>query len=147
MKLTISIPDLAKLKQFDGWQAVLQRYLFNATHDNIDDLEVTAQGYMYSTFQNPQGPLENNFTQDTRVSGKTVKGYLSNKSPYAWRRDQGFSNRTDKLGRFYKDDPGISFMATTLSLRQDNIIQVYTQAVSDALAELTASSGGGEGDA
>lgn len=140
MKVSLLSSDLAKLRAFDGWQAVLQQYLFNATQDNIDDIEVYAQGYMYSTFKDPQGPLENNFTQDKAVSGRTVTGQLINDSPYAWRREEGFSGKTDSRGRFYQNDPGIHYMSETLLDKTPDIFTRYQQAISDALAELSGGS-------
>src|SRR5207245_6631643 len=85
MNINLTIPDLAKLQAFDGWRAVLQQKLLGATQDNLDDMEVYAQGYMYSTFKDAQGPLENNFTQDIGVFSAGVQGQLINDSKYAWR--------------------------------------------------------------
>src|SRR5438445_2871023 len=105
MKIKVSVPQLAELKQFDGWADVLQKYLRDAMHDGLDDLQIYTQNYMYATFINPEaGTLESNFTQDTSVSGRTIKGYLINDSPYAFRREMGFSGMTDSIGVFYPED-------------------------------------------
>lgn len=137
MKIKVTVPQLAELRQFDGWGAVLQKYLWNATHDGLDDLQIYTQNYMYATFINAEaGTLESNFTQDTSVSGRTIKGYLINDSPYAWRREEGFSGKTDSRGAFYPSDPGIAYMANTVLMKDDDMVLIYERAVSDALDEL-----------
>jgi hypothetical protein len=136
MKIKLSLPDLAALREFDNWRDVLQKYIWDATHESLDDLEIYAQSYMYANFIDAQGPLETNFTQDTETTDKTIKGYLSNDSPYAFRREYGFSGKKDSLGRKFTDDPGIHFMATSLEDKTDDIVLIYQQAVSDALDEL-----------
>jgi hypothetical protein len=94
---------------------------------------------MYATFINPEaGTLETNFTQDVEETGNGVKGYLINDSPYAWRREEGFSGKTDSLGRFYQNDPGIGYMANTVLMKDDDMVLIFERAVSDALDELAA---------
>jgi hypothetical protein len=137
MKIKVTVPQLAELRQFDNWKDTLQKYLIDATHDGLGDLEIYTQNYMYATFINPEaGTLETNFTQDVEETGNGVKGYLINDSPYAWRREQGFSGKTDSLGRFYPNDPGIAYMANTVLMKDDDMVLIYERAVSDALDEL-----------
>lgn len=89
--------------------------LITPMSQSLDAMENFAVGYMYSTFNFPQGPLEEAFYQVITPGSDTLTGELINPMIYAWRREMGFSGMTDSIGRYFPSDPGIDYMWTTLN--------------------------------
>lgn len=45
--------------------------------------------------------------------------------PYARRREEGFSGRTDSLGRTYTNDPGAFYLKTTITQITDDVNSAF----------------------
>lgn len=103
-----------------------------ATLLSLDGIESAAQTYMWGTFMNPTGPLENAFEK----SLEGTIGVLTNTSPYAHRRNDGFSGQTDSLGRFYPNDPGIYYMEFALQISESFVETTFAIETETALASL-----------
>jgi hypothetical protein len=113
----------------------LQQNLRNAEYHQLQINQQRATAYMYEMFKNPTGELEESWEPiSVIVQSNRVAGTLSNSSPYAWRREEGFSNKTDRLGRYYRYDPGIHYMRFVMRAQRDPMIQAIKEAVSDTLA-------------
>src|SRR5882724_5219460 len=98
---------LAKAQKLTNWQPILQKHLGEAVTQSLQEMGSSAIGYCFSMFKSPSGALEGRFSvQGPLVSGNAVMGYLVNDSPYAYRREYGFSGMTDSRGRTYRYDPG-----------------------------------------
>lgn len=137
MNLKISIVGYEQLQKFAGWQMVLRRNLGAAFKDSVEKkLQPTAASYMFAHFQNPTGALEDNFSYSYAAIAGGVQAALINDSPYAWRREEGFSGMTDSLGRYYANDPGIHYMQYTLDQNTATIVQQVSLAVQLSLQEL-----------
>jgi len=93
-------PDsLARLTAFDDYQEVLEPALSNAMEASIAVLQSNASDYMWSTFENPTGTVEDD-SWDVDMVGP-YESILENTAPYSQRLQYGFSGKTDALGRFF----------------------------------------------
>lgn len=110
--------SLRAIQRLAGFEAFLAPELEGGMHTIVTNLTGYAQAYMWNTFMNPTGPLEDSVTPDVP---NPWTGTVYTDSPYGWRREEGFSGKTDSLGRFYPQDPGIAFFATTLA---DNLAPI-----------------------
>jgi hypothetical protein len=125
-----SVARIRKILEFD---ALLQVNFLEAMNTSLDWLEISAQARMWAEFQNPTGALEGAFE-------KTIYGWdegeLANPSPYAFRREYGFSGMTDSLGRFYAYDPGIAYMHGAIVDEYDNIQLNFQVALDKTITEM-----------
>src|SRR5437764_10382619 len=99
IQITTNAGDIAaRLMLF---RPLMQAALFDAMGRSLDDMQQYAVNFMWSNFKNPTGPLEDAFYQVIEATGDGITGSLINPSPYAWRREAGFSGMTDSLGRYF----------------------------------------------
>lgn len=126
-----SMATIGKLKD---WQPATRYY--NAMSDSLAGIENTVTNYMYATFKNPQGDLEGAWQQTITPGKGGIEGALANPLPYAWRRDRGFSGRTDSLGRYFANDPGIEYAEYALDAETPNVLARFLQATHDSLNDL-----------
>jgi hypothetical protein len=116
----------------------LKQNVSRAEYHQMQINQQRATAYMYEMFKAPTGELEEAWnpisvvTQSNRISAT-----LSNPSEYAWRREEGFSKKTDRLGRYYKKDPGIHYMRFVMRAQRKPMIQAIKAAVNDTLAGQT----------
>ncbi|MBA2285837.1 MAG: hypothetical protein H0W02_10160 [Ktedonobacteraceae bacterium] len=78
---------------------------------SLDGIISAAQAYMWGTFINPTGPLEDAF--EKIIEG--TDGIVYNPMVYAWRRNDGFVGMVDSLGRV-GTDAGIHYMEFALEV-------------------------------
>ena len=127
--------SLARIRNLLEFDLLLYENFKIAMGQSLDDLEGAAQDEMWSEFINPQGPLENAFE-------KWVYGWdeaeLVNPSPYAFRRNYGFSGMTDSLGRFFPSDPGIAYMEGAIVDELDHVQLNFQIALDNVLIALGA---------
>ncbi|MGH7748879.1 MAG: hypothetical protein ACREQ5_29570 [Candidatus Dormibacteria bacterium] len=121
--------NVERLLEFDG---IFEPALSKATSLSLDGIESAAQTYMWGTFINPTGPLEDAFEK----SIEDGIGVLANTSPYALRRNDGFSGMTDSLGRYYPSDPGIHYMEFALQISEPFIETTFAIETETALASI-----------
>ena len=110
--------SLGRIKNLLEFDLLLYENFKIAMGESLDDLEGAAQDRMWSEFMNPQGALEDAFEKD--VYGWD-EAELSNPSPYAFRRNYGFSGMTDSLGRFFRYDWGIAYMEGAIVDELDHV--------------------------
>jgi hypothetical protein len=109
-------------------------YLRQAMELSLTELQYRADQQMMSGFtQNSPGGLAS--TLQTVVHGP-FQGEMGTNSPYAWRRDRGFSGMTDSLGRYYPSDPGILYAEKALSGAKSAIKSIYRSALGQMLASI-----------
>lgn len=125
--------SLQAIRGITGFSAFLDPAMLIGMQAAVDLLQADARSYMYATFQNPQGALEDAVDKDVPDS---YTGTVFNESPYAWRREEGFSGMTDSLGRFYPNDPGIHYFATTLAQDTPQLEAIFAGAVTSAASQL-----------
>jgi|SRR5579883_1470448 hypothetical protein len=137
MNLIINMDATALEGKLARWAAVREPFLVDATSKSLDVVQNTAVNYMYAKFKNPQGPLEEDYwTQTITPQTDGVEGKLENSAPYAWRREKGFSNQTDALGRYFSDDPGIGYMKFALRKSKPSIRPLFSDALAASVAAL-----------
>jgi hypothetical protein len=98
---------------------------------SLDGIISAAQTYMWATFINPTGPLEDAFEKD--IEG--TNGILSNPMAYAWRRNDGFVGMVDSLGRI-GTDIGIHYMEFALQISEPFIETTFAIETEQALISL-----------
>lgn len=137
MNLSLHIEGYDRLQKMVGWQEVLMRNLHVALESSVEYLlEPTAVNYMYAQFKAPNGGLEGNFSHSYTDIANGVQAIVGNDLPYAWRREEGFSGKTDSMGRYFADDPGIHYMSYSLQENTTTITQQVELAVQLSLQEL-----------
>lgn len=136
--LTWSSDSLRQILELEEFNGLLEPELEVAMKEIVASFQSDAQAYMWGNFKNPQGDLEDSLQTDVPTP---YMGVIWTDSPYAWRREEGFSGMTDSLGRFYADDPGIHYMSKTLSKNKTWYKNRLETAVQHALM-LVAAGGG-----
>lgn len=134
ISIALDAPSMAKLERM--LHLDFGPTYYGAMSDSVQMLENTAVDYMFSTFKAPSGELEGAFIQTITPGANEITGELANPSDHAFRRNYGFSGRTDSLGRFYPDDPGINYMGFSLTTDTDAIFSRFVLATQNVLASL-----------
>jgi hypothetical protein len=125
--------DLQRIQLLANYKQYLDPQTHDAMQDSVNMLQADSRAYMWATFKNPTGPLEDAVQVDVIDASS---GMVFNESPYAWRREEGFSGMTDSLGRFFPSDSGIHYFATTLAQDADQIEQRFAQAMQAAFTDM-----------
>lgn len=140
--VTATIKGYDKLQEFPNWRPVLNEWLSIGLSVSLGNLKRVAIRNSYERFQHPSGALEGRFLEPIYSrSLPVVSGAVTNDSPHAFRREYGFSGKTDSLGRYYKNDPGVLYMTDTLESETQWVKEKFEWAVKKALAELSTSGG------
>lgn len=142
LKVSFSPESLAimeRIREFANFDAVLEPAFRKAMDTSTSMMQAFASDYMWSHFNNPTGPLEDAMQSET-ISG--YQGVVWNESPYAFRREYGFSGKTDSLGRFFPHDPGIAYMQQTMILLQYKVLEQFEIMAEQALKQLSTGAGG-----
>lgn len=132
LSASLDASSMANVDQLLTFGETFEPAITNAISLSLDGLESAAQAYMWATFINPTGPLENAF--EKTVDG--MIGTLSNPMSYAERRNSGFSGMTDSLGRFYPYDPGIHYVEFAMQIAEPFIETTFAIETGVALASL-----------
>lgn len=94
------------MRGFDSFESTLKKHVATAVEKSAGRVGDEMIKFMDWFFINPTGALAGSVGVDMldEYSG-TVGPTLA----YSWRRDRGFSGKTDSLGRYYPLDPGIFY--------------------------------------
>lgn len=111
---TLDAESMANVDRLLAFDPLFMASIETAIDLSLDGIISAAQAYMWATFINPTGPLEDAFEKDL----EGTSGVISNPMDYAWRRNEGFSDMTDRLGRYYANDPGIHYMEFALQIAE-----------------------------
>jgi len=136
---TISISfdpsSLAKIGNLVKFELALQKQLYIAMGLATDALDTEIDSNMNAGFKNDTGDLYSTLQQ---ITYGPYEAEIYTDSPYAFRREEGFSGMTDSLGRYYPDDPGIHYMADAVKYGELEVQIIFEDAVALALAEAAA---------
>ena len=141
--LQIEIQGLEKIQKFNNWTPVLEEWLGYAFTQSQGHLMGTMQEIMDQRFKNPTGALAHHFPLPFPMYSShlpVMSGGVVNDSPYALRRNYGFSGMTDSLGRHFTSDPGIFYAEDALLEDESWIQKTFQSAVTNALGELVTAS-------
>lgn len=129
--ITLDPASIRAIARFEDWELRLFPLMMEAERQNVADIKRLAQNEMWAGFQNPTGALENNF--GTYVYGP-YEAEVENDMPYAVRRNYGFSGKTDALGRYYANDPGILWAENAVDLAIPHVEANVTAAFNAVIA-------------
>lgn len=127
---------IATLTQMTGWKAVLEEELDKALDIDAQLFNVAVRGAQ--RWENPTGDLQNSFYFFT---SDHLERTVTTDSPYARRRNEGFSGMTDSLGRFYENDPGAFYLDKGFSQAVNPAKRMVSLAVARALERLGSGAG------
>lgn len=130
----VSMAQAQLLNQWTGsFRPTFEGFLTQAGLDSLRALHMSAEHFMWTTFMNPTGPLEESLMEQMT---SPYEGWMGADSPYGRRRDWGFSGMTDSLGRYYPNDPGIYYLEHAIDDMTPEIIGYYQRAFYQALAAM-----------
>lgn len=128
--------DPASLKQIAalaGLNILLTPEVQAAMSQGGDLFIAGMQAEMAAKFKNPTGTLAGSLQ---KIITSPFEIQVGSPLPYAWRRDQGFSGMTDRLGRYYPHDPGIAYVSGAEQTQSQAILRLLDAAVSTVLGGL-----------
>ena len=129
LNIALDADSLARLHAFEHYETALEPALLKAMDASTAMLQAFATDFMWSHFRHPGGQLEDADSWETEIVSPYL-AWVGNNQPYARRRNYGFSNRTDALGRYYAHDWGIEWAEDTVILEQYKV-EVQFQAAID----------------
>jgi hypothetical protein len=139
--LQIAIKGLEDIQAFQNFESILEEYLMYSMGMSANRLLGTIQTITDQRFAHPTGALSHQFARPfpTIYSEHlpVMSAALIFDSPYALRRNYGFSGMTDSLGRTFTSDPGIFYAEDALIEDRDWIKKNFQKNVNAALRELT----------
>lgn len=138
--ISISVKGLTPaILSNEAWKKnSLEYWVDVALVDSLKRLKDGGKFFANDRFQNPSGELEKHFAGEvTSWDFPVISGVMYNDSPYAWRREKGFSGMTDSLGRYFANDPGVAYMEATLAADTDWITKRFKTALRKALDEFS----------
>ena len=98
LDIALDAASLGRVRAFAGYQATLEPELETAMRQSAQALEQYAYAYMWRTFQNPTGQVEDSLGYGV---DSPYQAWMGTDSPYGRRLNYGFSGMTDSLGRTY----------------------------------------------
>jgi hypothetical protein len=125
--------SLRSVERFAEFQGFFDMRLYEAGEASLEALNREAYSYMWATFQNPTGPLEDSLGFEMETP---YQGWMGSDSAYARRRNWGFSGMTDALGRYYANDPGIEYMEHAIEAATPDITGYYKTAINQTVLDL-----------
>jgi len=105
-----------------------------AAMSQIGDIIVQAAvANTWAVFEAPTGALADSIRA---ILDGPMAVEVGSDSPYAARREFGFSGQTDSRGRFYANDPAKPYLTPALEQNSDQILQVMGLATAEAFAKM-----------
>ena len=130
----VSMAQAQLLNQWTtGFRPTFEGFLTQAGWDSLKALHQSAENFMWTDFQNPTGDLEDSLEEN--MYGP-YEGWMGSESPYARRRNWGFTGMTDSLGRYFPWDGGIAYMERAIADQFVEIWGFYERAFYQALAAM-----------
>lgn len=102
LNATLDAASLAAIGRIADFDVAFATEMSGAILIGLERLQEEAYTYMWATFNNPSGNVEDSlgYGMDTPLSG-----WMGTDSPYGARLNWGFSGKTDALGRYYAEWP------------------------------------------
>jgi hypothetical protein len=94
----LDIASLGRIRALENYQATLEPEFESAMLHSVQALEHYAYGFMWATFQDPSGQVEDSLGYGV---DSPYQGWMGTDSPYGRRLEYGFSGMTDALGRYF----------------------------------------------
>lgn len=100
---------VALINKFAAFSPLMQAQMAVAMARIGSHLVTVTRGNMH--WKNPTGALSGSIHVASTDATQVVVG---TDLPYGWRREKGYTGMTDRLGRFYRYDPGQYYMTKAL---------------------------------
>ena len=133
--LSMSFDDksMKELVAFAGFGTLLSEEVQTALKQAGELLTQAAVANTWEVFANPTGQLASTLGIVVESPFEIIVG---SDSPYAARREYGFSGQTDSLGRYFANDPAKPYLGPALQDNQQAVLQLIDAAVEKALARV-----------
>lgn len=126
--------DLAAIGQMANFSTFLDPEVQKSMQSAGEKIANQAKDNTWSVFENPSGKLADTI-QVLPVSPYEV--HVGSDSPYAARREYGFSGMTDALGRHFTNDPAKPYLRPAMEMMQNDALAMIDDGVAAALAALS----------
>ena len=131
--LSLDTASLAELTKMQGFKVLLDAEIQEALIKAGRLLTDAAVANTWEVFAHPTGAL-----------ASTIYPWLASPSemeirvdsPYARRREYGFSGMTDSLGRFYAHDPAKPYLGPALADNEEAVMQIINDAVQSTFEKI-----------
>ncbi len=102
LNATLDAASLAAIGRIATFDTAFATEMSAAILSGLEALQQEAYQYMWATFKNPSGNVEDSlgYGMDTPLSG-----WMGSDHPASRRLNYGFSGKTDALGRYYAEWP------------------------------------------
>lgn len=125
-----SFESITNLTQFAGF---LEPEMESAMQQIGDIIVQAAVANTWAVFAAPTGQLAS--TIMATLDGP-LQVEVGSTSPYAARREFGFSGQTDSRGRHYVNDPAKPYLIPALEQNEDQIMLIMSNAAAEAFAKM-----------
>lgn len=133
--LTFDQASLSEIAQMYGFKTLLAPAVQKAMGQGAELIAKKAQENTWEVFANPMGDLAATIQVVPQSNYEVIVG---SDSPYAARREFGFSGMTDSLGRYYANDPAKPYLGPAMESEKTAVLLLIDAAV----AEVWGSQGG-----
>ena len=133
--ISLDAPSLQELVRLQGFSGLLNPAITQALTQSGQLLVGAAQANTWNVFANPTGQLADSIYFYV-VSPSEVAVAVG--VPYGRRREMGFSNMTDSLGRYYAHDPARPYLQPAVDDNQAEVAALMAAAVNSALGRIAA---------
>jgi len=135
--LSMSFDDksMKEIVAFAGFGTLLSEEVQATLKQAGELLTQAAVANTWEVFANPTGALASTIGIVVESPFEIIVG---SESPYAARREYGFSGMTDSLGRYFANDPPKPYLGPALQDNQQAVLDLIDQAVEKALARVEA---------
>jgi hypothetical protein len=124
---------LSQIAQMAAFETLLSTEVQSAMSQAGSLLIASIRGNMH--WEHPTGALENSIQV---VNDSPYEIEVGSSLPYARRREFGFTDMVDSLGRYFPYDPGAYFMLHAYEDTSDEVYTLIESAVSSVLNEIAA---------
>lgn len=135
LSISFDQQSMKEIVAFAGFGTLLSEEVQAALKQAGDLITQAAVANTWEVFANPTGALASTLGV---VVDSPFEIIVGSSSPYAARREYGFSGQTDSLGRYFANDPAKPYLQPALDDNQQAVLQLIDAAVEKALARMEA---------
>lgn len=126
-RMSFSPATMARLTRLLRAGAVFAEYYEAAMGYSVNLVATKAKENAHARFARPTGTLARGINGYVRTPFLGEVG-VGVQVPYARRRELGFSGMTDRLGRYYAQDPGAFYLRDGLRASEPGIVAAFHEA-------------------
>ena len=134
LSMSFSPESMKELVAFAGFGTMLSEEVQTALKQGGQIIVDASVANTWEVFANPSGALASTLGV---VVDSPFEIDVGSNSPYAARREFGYSGKTDSRGRYYANDPAKPYLQPALDDNQQSVLQLIDVAVERALNRVT----------